>query len=212
MISNRDAYLLERFFSDGRSERSPLGGMLDAVERYAPRYHERFEPEVPIAPPKDHARNCWCELCKPSLDAKPTAELKEATREGPDEERLSLLSHVSRRLSVVRKADPLSFQVLEAFYGDSGARWVARDKKFSRLDAVLKYTASGRAQIDRDKKKSRGAKLELSDDARLENIAADVENVVVKPRIDQARMEAVSLYDRACEAWNATAPARKAVT
>jgi predicted amidohydrolase len=110
--------------------------------------------------------------------------------------------------------------------GDEGALWDGKLAKqqerkrgnekekvstVGRLDAVVKYTPTGRKVLAKDKGKQRGAKVEISDDQRMENVLeATIENVVVGPRIDVARMEAEGMFQRAWAAWLSTDPTRKA--
>jgi hypothetical protein len=70
---------------------------------------------------------------------------------------------------------------------------------------VLGLTQTGREVLDRDKRRQRAAKLDVTDAKRMENIVADsASNAVVKEKIALAPMEALPLVRRARDAWLAT--------
>lgn len=182
-LSERDQYLLERYFSDGRADRSSAGAILDHCELYSVR--ERHNGIV---------------------DARPTAEVREHTRSGPDDGQLAILGMVSRRLSVVRKTDPASYLVLSLWFGDTGAKYALTPA--GRLESVVALTATGMGLVRRMRLKTHGA--DRSPDAHIASaVARAAHSESIRSAIGVARVEAVALVERACEAWRGTEERRK---
>jgi hypothetical protein len=179
MISPRDEALLERYFSHGHEERSPMGGQLDHLEMFSYR-----EPHSGV------------------IDARPTREIRQNAKDGPDDGLLAILGAASRRLSVVRKTDPRSYAVLAAYYGDSGATYARGDH--GRIGSLVHMTPSGQALVKRQKLKAKGSKVKVSDEQHMAN-ASDVTAVALK---SNARTEAVAMLTKAHEAWGSTAVRR----
>ena len=194
-----DQYLLERYFSDGAAERSNAGGILDHLERYSVRHPKHARARGPDA----HHPSCICPECTNEVTARPKAEVRERSKDGPDDSLVSLLGSVSRRLSVVRKADPTSYLVLAAWFGDAGARHAHLEG--GRLVALLVHTPTGKDAVARVRAKERGATRLRSDAERVQAALADAHNVPLKDQVTRARVEAMALIDVACRAWVATA-------
>lgn len=205
--------LLERYFGYGRMERSPFGAMLDAAQLYnrgailnakaeqATRM-KRGE-EVSYVDLEFHESR--------EITARPTAEQRLNAKDGPDDEMLAMLGSASRRLAIVRAHDPLSYQVLEAYFGDSGSKWAGR-KGQTRLSALIGFTVTGQQLRRRDERRNRGAKLDLSPEERMGNLVVQAEsNAVLKAMVAQARVEALGLYRFAADLWAATAEPSPAV-
>src|SRR5687767_11918072 len=134
MLTPSDYNALAAYFADGRAERSIFGGMLDAAELYSHHYHEAHSGVV---------------------DVQPTREIREVTREGPDDAQLQRIGRVSRRLSALGKQDPTSYTVLATWFGDAGVRYEGGPG--GRLDALLIMTATGKDLLRRMAKKERGS-------------------------------------------------------
>lgn len=204
-----DSYLLIRFFAEGRFERSHMGPMLENAEMYNQRAIR-----IAIAAQEKKRREAEgkgefitlveLEFRQPrEITAQPTAEQRLSQRDGPDDELLEKLGAASRRLSIVRSVDPQSYRVLEAYFGDVGVKWAGT--KDGRITALLGLTQTGRAVLDGDKRKQRGAKLEVSDAKRMENLVwHSSDNAVVAKKISEARMEAMALIRRATDVWLAS--------
>jgi hypothetical protein len=208
-IGGRDEAWLTKFFGNARAERSPAGAILDLAELYS--YHEPVErPDYGEDPP------AGIELLE-RLDAQPTKESREASREGPDDEALIVLGVVSRRLSVVRKVDPLSYTVLSAFYGDAGAVHARGD--YGREAALVPYTKAGQRLARIGARKSRGSKRKAT---KEEHVQGEMTVAIARARsglaqagageegalIARGLSEARDLLARAARAWNSTAPRR----
>lgn len=207
MLSFHDEHMLDRFFSHGREERSPMGAILDMAELYS--VHGPKERGPRTEEEQGHPRHCQCPACSDQLDAQPTAETRQNAKDEADHDTMRLLGSVSRRLAIIRQSDPKSHDVLAAYFGDAGAKWGASEH--GRINALLGLTETGKKILTKEKRKSRGAKLELSDEKRLENtVATSKANAVTKSLVAQARVEAMALFGRATEAWLRTAPERKA--
>lgn len=206
-IGGRDEGWLTRYFGDARAERSPSGAILDVAELYS--YREPVERmDYGDDPP------AGVELLE-RLDAQPTRESRESSREGPDDERLIVLGVVSRRLAVVRRLDPLSFSVLAAFYGDQGALHARGD--FGREGALVQFTRSGKKLAKLGARRSRGSKRKATDG---EHVANEMIVSIARARsglaaagageegglIARGLAEARDLLARAARAWNSTAP------
>lgn len=123
----------------------------------------------------------------------------------PDDSALTRFARVSRKLRSLEASDPMSCRVLEAYYGDSGARWGR--ESVGRLFAVFPLTKRGGALIAQVRKR-----FETSVDIRDEEIIgteADLQlrqpNDVRRMRLIKIRDEAEQLLLAAHKAWKAAA-------
>jgi len=107
--------------------RSTLGGMLERASIMS------FDSEGERIPRPD--RSAW--------NVVPIAHTREEPSYTPDDVALVRLARVSRRLRVLERDHAL---VLQAYYGDIGARW-ARTKA-GRIFAVYALTETGQAWCD----------------------------------------------------------------
>ncbi|MFM2416373.1 MAG: hypothetical protein RL385_1096 [Pseudomonadota bacterium] len=180
-ISPHDHYVLDRFFANPGAEHSPMGAMLDRAELYAVRGR-----------------------VDTAITARPTAESHAVSDGGINDALLAVLGNVSRRLSTLRQVDPLSFRVIEAWFGDGGARHAR--SKHGRIGAILHLTPTGRAIADRARKRERKPELRARSDAeRLDAAASEAADCIpLKAMVNQARVEATALVLRASNAWIGT--------
>lgn len=179
-MSPEDESLLEKFFSYGRADKSPMGPMLDRAELYSRQFQEPHAGKIDV---------------RPRLSSQSSSNVS-----GPDDVEVYILGHVSRRLSVVRKFNPRANLVLAAFYGDIGAKWGRRAE--GRLVSIIILTDAGRKMLKRESKKTH---IEMSADLQVEN-AVGSKDISTKSLFDVAMRQARGLYDEACSAWDSTAP------
>lgn len=199
MISHRDQTDLDWFFGRGLAsqERSTCGPMLDRASAF--HIEHVHDPELAAA---RRNRKAW-EADPGDITARPTAEIKDAGRSEPEHHDLVRYGRVSRRLARLESQD---YAVIAAYFGDAAARWARADGhigRIGRLGPVLTLTGAGRELLERERRKSRGAKLELSDTERIENAVA-MEQAPAKTLIERALDEAREAVGRAAVAWVGT--------
>lgn len=210
LLDPRDHAALSAYFGDGRAERSISGGILEHAELYS--YREAKQPKDWVAlGVDDHHANCLCPICSEDITARPTAESRGGTKEDPesfDGHMASEKRRVGQRLSALLKLDPSAHAVLAMWFGDEGERAERTAQKggVGRLDSLLTMTETGRAVLQRMFKAERGAKLDLTDQERMENaVAASGAKVNLKKDLAMARAEASALWSVACTSWLKTA-------
>lgn len=202
-ISTRDQADLDWFCGAGLAafERSTCGPMLERAQAF----HVKHSVSLEIAEAR-HRRivDRRFDLAPPGdLTARPTAEVRESAREEPDHGDLVRYGRVSRRMSMLDYPDQT---VLVAYFGDVGARWGRG--KYGRIGSLLHLTEAGKRLATRDDKKTRGAKVRQTPEARVET-AVVLQDIQPQPAreslLSQGLRQAQELFDRACEAWNYTA-------
>lgn len=110
-----------------------------------------------------------------------------------------------RRLDIVSAADPRAAAVLEAFYGDWGARWA--DTVEGRLFAIYPFTAAGHKLMRMSAEKAKLEDCELRPDELLGVEFALQRQKPNRRRGDlftAARDQAKRVLGEACQAWNAS--------
>lgn len=212
MIPLRDQSDLEWFFGPGSAtyQRSIMGGILDKISLFAVK-HE-VDAEVTEARRVRIAKRRFDQEVPGEITARPTAEVTDSGRSEPDGNDLVRYGRVSRRLARVSSRHQT---ILAAYFGDSAARW-ARETgmmgRIGKLGPVLLLTASGRELIERDRRKARGAKLDLSDAQRIENVVGREEQSPdgpAKSLIERAMDEAREAVEHAAVEWLTTEPPRR---
>ena len=155
-MSRGDQGELQWFFGRGQVafERSTMGGMLDRANTFnltAIReiYRERGERS-----PDPHS----------PITARPTAEVRAPSGHVPDDNVLTRYAQVSRRLMAMEKEWRAGVVVLEAFYGDVGARWA--DTQERRLFSLYSLTRSGKRLLKADAEKY-PTRVAMADHERL---------------------------------------------
>ena len=191
---------LSTYFGRGRDERSPMGGMLDSAERYATKFAEkaptkRKPGEKTLGP--DGVSPVAKGVRLESLDARPTAEVRQQARDEPDYDAAFTRAKVKKVLDAVARSSVQARQVLEMLFGDSGWR-CAQATGGKREDALFPLTKSYQAFRDKQAKRS-AAKLELTEQQRIENTVADGVSVTAKRAVASARVEAKRIES---EAWD----------
>lgn len=118
---------------------------------------------------------------------------------------LTRFARVSRRLRLLEASNPLMCSVLEAYYGDSGARWGR--EKVGRLFAVYPLTKGGKALIASVRKRF-STSVDIRDD-ELIGTETDLQlrqpNDMRRKRLEKIRDEAEALLLAAHKAWKVAA-------
>lgn len=210
IIPQGDQSDLEWYFGPGVSafERSPSGAMLERQRILSVKPEPDLELQLARARRKREGR--YDEPEPGDLTARPTAEVRESGRDEPEHHVLMRYGKASSRLARMSPADQA---VLAAYFGDSAARWARSPGyigRIGRLGPVMVMTAAGRRLVERDRRKSRGAKLDVTPTELVENAVAreELQPARDKSLIEQAIEEAQAAVDRAAEAWVGTAPER----
>lgn len=160
----------------------------------------------------------WCPRCRGTgstplrrkdnrdalLTARPTAEHAAAGGYVPDDFALRKYALVSRRLDRVASVDPLLVEALASYYGDAGARWGRT--RYGRLFTLYALTPAGHKLV-RMSMRSTSDAITLTAIERI-GVEADLDAQQPKPKrralLDAAARQAAELYDRMCDAWNAS--------
>lgn len=172
-LSAEDFAYISWFFTDGQCafEKSPCGGMLDALERDSCTSIKCNKCRGAGIIGEDDWANLdngsWCGACrgtgtlpiamkrgKGALTAKPTKQNVGSNAKAPENWALTVYALVSRRINRLQQTAPVSVQVLAAFCGNAGDRW-AQTEGYSRVFPVLALTRAGATLI----KKSHGRVL-----------------------------------------------------
>lgn len=146
---------------------------------------------------KKHSRN--------PLTARPKKDSGEGSGYTPDDSALTRYAIVSRRLDLVAAAHGKAMvEVLVAYYGDVGSRWGRTPH--GRLFAVYALTGAGHKLVRMSMARtSEGITLSAAERIGVE---AETEKTQPKPNrralLDAAAGQALTLYERASAAWNAT--------
>ncbi len=143
------------------------------------------------------------------ITARPTAEVRDAGRAGQgNEDRCVQHGKMSRRLS---RLPPEGRAVFAIYFGDAGSKWAQGPGlagRIGRLGSILHLTEAGQRLARRDEKKTRGAAVPVSAEARLET-AVVLQDLQPQPAreslLSLALRQAQELFDRACVQWNDTA-------
>jgi hypothetical protein len=223
-ITFGDERLLQQFFGRYQVafERSTAGATLenasllgqlrpDGVHANAdlrPEQYLKIEQKYPAAPEPRvvDGRVVYSAL---EITAYPTAETRNEGGYEPDSEVLIRYALVTRRLMQLERQSRTSVQVLEAYFGDRGARCSEpkRDDDgrlvaaVGRLVAVYPITAAGKDLLHESSKKSR---LHLTPIARMENIVRQP-SAEQKALLAKAERSATAMLHEACERWNTIA-------
>lgn len=161
--------------------------------------------------------------CDREVTAYPTAEMRAEGGYEIDSEVLIRYALVTRRLMALERQHKLSVQVLEAYYGDRGARCSEprRDDDgklipaVGQLVALYPLTAAGRELLRLSEEPSTprvGKKSQKKQRPRFHLTALErMENIVRQPQGRQhellalAQRQATALLHEACERWNTIA-------
>jgi hypothetical protein len=188
----KDEANLTWFYGKGQTlfERSPLGGMLDRAEAFHQPYCSRG-----------------------AISARPTAEYRNVVVHAPDNKALEMYGAISRMLMLLERRSALCCAVLEALYGDLGARWAPT--RVGRLAAVYHLTEAGRRLLEADDRERVAKKQPPATLAPHLRMANELEGPrdgksVSRERADRRRVglmrcerQAMELRAQACASWNA---------
>lgn len=172
-ISHDDEVMLSWFFGEGSAyfERSPCGGMLEALERDScvSQTCRRCRGVGVIGEDRDYTDpeySQWCSSCngtgtlpitmkrsKLALTAKPTKPNIGSNAKAPDNWALTTYAVASRRIDRMQTFSPVSVQTLAAFWGNAGSRWAEQDG-FGRIFPVIALTKAGATLIKRSQGRS----------------------------------------------------------
>lgn len=207
-LSVHDFAELHHFFgTDGRDERSISGPILEVAALYS--YREpQARPDYGDDPP------AGIELLE-RLDARPTAETRQTSRDAPEIRVAS--ARVRRRLGMLSREHQL---VMAVFFGNLGDRMEAAPQEKGkrpppgRLAALLVLVERGKKLLREQRQRERriqGKTAALPGEQVVERaLEAAAETVVGRDALGNALDECQALFDAACDAWNATAPAKPA--
>lgn len=177
------------YFAEGSRmfSRSTFGGMLDRAELYG------FDSEGRRIPRPEW--NAW--------NVVPVAHHAEEPSFTPDDYALMRLGRVSRRLQRLGRDDAV---VIQAYYGDIGARWSRT--KAGRIFALYALTEAGQAYCT---EAARTDPEYVRPDERIGRLA-DLQRRKPEGRrrrqLAQMSEQAAELLVRASDAWRATADGR----
>jgi hypothetical protein len=116
----------------------------------------------------------------------------------PDEAALRRYARVSNRLD--RLSDPRARVVLEAYYGDAGARWGASD--LGRILAVMPLTKAGSEVVERHTSDQPGLRLSPHEKLHSALVVQSVRPLAGRGRLlDAARAQAWTAYRWSCMLW-----------
>ena len=182
--------LLDWYFGEGQAafERSTCGAMLDRAALYSVR-----EP-----------------VTRAEITARPRPASRAEQGYTPDERDLERYAEASRRLRMLSAEHA---RTLAAYYGDEGARWGRTD--LGRIVAVMPLTEAGAQLLERARKRAESLSAHISGLSPSEQLGTELEAQRAQPQasrsvlVDRARVQAIMMYGRALDAWQATArPAR----
>lgn len=237
-IHPTDEGLLDWYFGRGQAafERSTCGPMLDRAKLFSLK-KDPDEPETPAERARRHRRRPkpkkpttgtdqaneggktahsgsekkWDPLehyYSTGLTARPTGGHSPEVRDAPNDKDLFRYAEASRRVSAIAAVDPTAAAVLQAYYGDQGARWGRTE--LGRIVAVIPLTEAGRELLRRadERSKKRGGKASTAPEA--EQVATELHVLRVQPAAsrgvlaERARNQALALYARALSLWRAS--------
>jgi hypothetical protein len=187
-ISIKDEVEINWFYSVGISTffHSTFGRTLERAQVFRRCSNNKL---IPIPQGTDK----WKFIFVPREDSHPSYEL--------DPVLLDRFGRVSRRLRAIEKEDSLSSKVIEAFYGDEGARW-AHQPNPGRLLSLYSMTQSGQTYLRSQtpveglRPTERLANLELAQRMNPTDSRASL--------LSRMRRQADGLRVRSWRAWNAT--------
>lgn len=211
-IGPRDEADLEWYFGPGRGqfERSTFGGIIDRLIMASAVSTKCSKCESGILETGE-----WCPRCKgvgfttrtkqkeriprdpkDAITARPTCENREEHGYTPDDRALHRLARVSRRLDRMTVTHRM---VLEAYYGDRGAKWGRT--RFTRMFAVYSLTAAGTRLA---RLSAATSQQDMAPDERL-GVEAEVDKTQTRrdrrALLDKAGVEAVTMFVAAGDAW-----------
>ena len=188
----RDEANLTWFYSTGQTlfERSPIGGMLERAEVF----HQPYRTAG-------------------SISAKPTAEYRNVAVHAPDDKALTKYGDISRLLMLLEGKSALACAVIEALYGDLGARWAPT--KHGRIAALYHLTEAGKRLLECDDRERVAKKQPPATLAPHLRMANEIEPARTGATVSRERSErrraglmraerqAVVMRAEAFGAWNA---------
>jgi hypothetical protein len=182
MIDPRSEQDLIWYFSEGSQmlSRSTLGGMLARAEQFG---FDSTGARIPSC-----ERHAW--------NVVPITHHAEEPSYTPDDYALVRLGRVSRRLRELRRDDAI---VLQAYYGDIGARW-ARTKA-GRIFALYALTETGQAYCIEQARKDPEHVRADERIASLANQQRRTPNGRRKRMFVEMHQQATKLLSHAADAW-----------
>jgi hypothetical protein len=183
MLNRKTEADLLWYFADGvrMLSRSSFGALLERAEAL------RFDSEGRKIPEPD--RHSWNTMVVThTYQAEPSY--------APDVDALTRSADVSRRLRKLKREDAW---VLEAHYGDIGARWSAT--KIGRLFAVYALTDAGQTYYDETARKNTErvrADEQINALMQLQKLHPDPKR---KDLIQRMHQQATGLFSHACDAY-----------
>lgn len=199
MLTVNDERDLLWYFGPGRAafEKSPSGAVLERA--HAMSIKHKPSPDVVAARRERSRQQRWDTEPPGAITAQPTAEIRESPRSEPELGLLRRYGSVSSRLVSMSERGQL---VLEAYFGDSAARWAVATGlvgRVGRLGPILPMTAAGKRM---QQLRGRGPKL-----TALQAVENEVAQHGLHPTeerrtlLEQAITEAQAMFDAAVSEW-----------